>query len=268
MKNFFKNKIFIIIGICIVVVITIAATLKIFSKKESKLDLTKKAIENVFFYLPEDKYDDVTGIPDYCKVSLVYGTKFVDNYKIVNKEDTSEEQKKENNKTTRAYSTEDIENGVKKILGDSTSINYNVDSEGDYIFITENGCGYNNKNINVLSYDEESKYITSLDVKNDKVSKVYTKWIEKENKNNTIVYDVYALEANENSDGSYDIYADKDHENLVTTIEKGKKLTKEVNKLFEEKSNVFVITIEKNNGNYIWKSIEVKKIYENDIIVD
>ena len=242
MKNIFKNKIFIIIiSGCALLIVLVVFLLNLGGKKEDKLEKVKQSIENVFFYLPDYKYEDVNGIPDYCKVSLVYGTSYIEKYKIVSKEDTTKEVKKEDKTTTRAYSTEEIENALKKIIGSSATLNYDKDAEGDYVFTIENGCGYNNKNINVLSYDEENKYVTSLDKKNDNVSKVYTKWEEQEKDGNKIVYNVYALEATEKEDGSYDIYADKDHNYYVKNIKNSKNIEKEIESLFEEHSNIIKV---------------------------
>lgn len=240
----------------LVLILIIFLIINIFKKKD-KLTEIKQSIENVFFYLPNNKYDNLNDIPDYCKVSLVFGQDYMKPDTYLNIDDYDTEEKKKNAHNVAAYKKDTILNNVKSLLGNDASINFDMDSDMDYPFLVENGCGYNNKNIATLSYNEDKEYIYSLKEDKDQTYKLYVKWEDSIKDGDNVTLQAKALLAKKNDDGSYNIYADYEGRYLAGTVSSDKNIEDEVKKLFDLKSRVYIFNLKKNKGGYTWVSYEI-----------
>lgn len=170
-----KKKIILISGI-IGVVVLVSVILIINNKsgnKRDKLKEMKDSIENIFFYLPEKEYTNTNEIPEYCKISLVFGQDYMKPDTYLSVDDYSTELKEQNN-SVKAYSKDNIINTIKSLLGNDATLSLELDEEGDYPSLEENGCGYNNKNISILSYNEEKNiYFLLIVMKKKKINMIY-----------------------------------------------------------------------------------------------
>ena len=257
MKNMVKNKKILIGGISAIAVVILGIAIVLLIKntiKKDKLKEIQDSIENVFFYLPEEKYDNLNDIPDYCKVSLVYGTDYIKSDALLSTDDYDTVLDKKGDNTTEAYNIETILNAVKKVLGDDSTINFDANEDGDYEFIEENGCGYNNKSIGKLSYNVQNEYIYTKEQK--EIQKVYVKWEEPQIDGDNITLTAYALLPLSNDDGSYTVYANGSLNLVAGTIEAGKNLDEEISNMYND-SLKYVIKLKKNNDDYTWVSYEV-----------
>lgn len=239
-------------------------------KKNDELKVAMDAIENIFFFLPETKYDNLNEIPDYCKISLVYGTKYLNDEKYISEDDYYTVVKKQDKKAVKAYNEDSILNAIKSILGDDTNINFSADENGEYLFLVENGCGYNNKNINSLGYSEIGDYIYSYDNDEAIESNLYIKWEKPVIDGDIVNLSAKALLPIENQDGSYTVYTNGERFAVVGTVEKGKKLKDELRKMCDEVEVKYNFTLQKNGSNYIWIKYEVidNLNSENNLIDD
>lgn len=266
MENILKNKKIII---SLVVIIVLIISMLFIFKKDDKLKNVQDSLENIFFFLPETKYDNLNDLPDYCKVSLVYGTKYLKDEKYLSKDDYNTEGKKKALKTVKAYSKESILDGVKLLLGENATINFEKNEEGDYTFTQENGCGYNNDSIDLLSYNEIRKLVYSYDTGENNTIDLYVKWEKPEIDGDIVKLSAKALLPIDNGDGNYIVYADKDMSLVAGRIEKGKNLEKEIEKLYDTGSRIYNFTLKKHGNNYIWIGYEVLDyMYNNEIFID
>lgn len=268
MKNLSIKKI--IIGIIFVISIIFIMILLRFGKKNDGLKVAMDAIENIFFFLPETKYDNLNEIPDYCKISLVYGTKYLNDEKYISEDDYYTVVKKQDKKAVKAYNKDSILNAIKSILGDDANINFSADENDEYLFLVENGCGYNNKNINSLGYSEIGDYIYSYDNDEAIESNLYIKWEKPVIDGDIVNLSAKALLPIENQDGSYTVYTNGERFAVVGTVEKGKKLKDELRKMCDEVDVKYNFTLQKNGSNYIWIKYEVidNLNSENNLIDD
>ena len=268
MKNLSIKKI--IIGIIFVISIIFIMILLRFGKKNDGLKVAMDAIENIFFFLPETKYDNLNEIPDYCKISLVYGTKYLNDEKYISEDDYYTVVKKQDKKAVKAYNKDSILNAIKSILGDDANINFSADENDEYLFLVENGCGYNNKNINSLGYSEIGDYIYSYDNDEAIESNLYIKWEKPVIDGDIVNLSAKALLPIENQDGSYTVYTNGERFAVVGTVEKGKKLKDELRKMCDEVDVKYNFTLQKNGSNYMWIKYEVidNLNSENNLIDD
>lgn len=235
-----------------------------YKEKENKLDNTLDAIENIFFFLPNDKYDNLNDISDYCKISLIYGSKFLKSDKLINKDNYDADGKLG---SLKAYSKDNVLKSLKKLLGDDASINFDLNDDSDYDFLMEDGCRYANNDIKALSYNETDGYIFSVDRDEDDNIELFVKWGEPNIENDQVIIHASALVAVKNGDDNYDIFADKDLKHLAGTTSKFN-LTSEVEKLYY-KSMDYVFTLKIVDGNYIWTNYEViDRLYDEGFILD
>ena len=237
--------------------------------KRDKLKEIQQSIENIFFYLPNNEYDNLNDIPDYCKVSLVFGQSYMkaDTYLDISDYDT--EVKKETDKSVKAFKKDTILKNVKNLLGKETTINFDMDEDMDYQFLEENGCGFNNKYISTLSYNEEKEYIYSLKEEKEKSYELYVEWDNPVEDNNQVTLTAKALITRKNDDGSYDVYADPENKYLAGTIKNDEDFKSEMDNLIKLKSRKYIFTLKKEKGNYIWTNYKISDyLYNAKKIVD
>ena len=134
-----KKKNIVITLIFIILILIICVTFKIVTDKnktktikKDDTEILKESLEKIFYFLPNDKYDDMNTISDYCKLALIYDTDYL----------KSDYTFKNNNK--KGYTKENIINTVKNILGNNASINFNADEDGQYNFLLTDACMYGN----------------------------------------------------------------------------------------------------------------------------
>lgn len=264
MKNILKNKKKLIISICSLIIILIVIFMVINNHKDNKLENAKNAIENVFFFLPNEQYDNLNEISDYCKISLVYGTNYLNKDVLLSKEDLDTKVKRNG---IKAYTKENILNSVKSILGDKISINFEKDENDEYKFLEEDDCRYGNKKLKTLSYNENKGYVYSIDNDDEDNMKLFVKWENPEIKDDIVTWRAKAFIAIKNADGGYDIYADNKLEHKVGEA-KENKLKSKINDLYLY-SKDFIFTLKKVNNKYIWTNYKIiDKFYNDDYIVD
>ena len=225
----------------------------------------EKSIENVFFYLPESEYSDLNSISDYCKVSMVFDTDYVKKDALLSKEDYNTILKKDKN-AVKAYKISTIEKAVKNIFGESASINFDANEDGEYNFLIEDNCRYGNDKLEVLNYNESRKYVYSIDGDKYENMKLYVKWEEPINNENEVVISAKALLAIKNEAGNYDVYADNNLEYKVVTL-KSNELQSQISKYYSESLN-YEFRLKKLKNEYIWTSFKRVNVYENSVLVD
>lgn len=256
MKEKFKNKKIVFCVILFVLIIIICVTILLIKnrKKVNQLDEIKKSIENVLFYLPSNKVDNINDIPDSCKLNLVYGTSYLKSDFNLSTEDYDTVVKKNSKNSVKAYSEDAILEALKKVLGEEATFNFDADEEGEYEFITENSCGNNNKNIGKLSYNSEKGYIYTKDEK--EFSKIYVKWDEPVIEGDNLYLTAYALLPLLNEDGSYTVYADKNQTYVAGKIDPGKNVDSEILNMYD-RALKYKITLKKNGKKYTWINYEI-----------
>jgi len=256
----FKDKkwigfILVIIGFIVVIIGLIS------SQDNNKLGKTKNAIENIFFYLPESSYDNLSEMPDYCKVSLVYGTEYVKKDALLSYDDYDTIVKKNG---VSAYKLETITKGIHDILGDNVSINFEKNNDNEYDLLYSNDCIYGNSKLNNLSYNENHGYFFSMDREEEANSKLYVKWMEPEYKDDLVILKAKALLAIKNASGGYDVFANKD-----LTYKAGEVSSKDKIEDLYYMSLDYKFTLKDINDKYIWTKYEViDNIYNEDVIYD
>lgn len=260
-----KDKKLIIALVFIVAGIVLIFSVFLFSKKESKLTKMEKALENVFFYLPEKEYSDLNNISDYCKISMVFDTSLVKNGVYLSKNDYNTIVKNKS-KGVKAYRREDIISSLKGVIGNNVSIDFSQNEYGDYEFLIPDSCGYGNKSIQLLSYNESSGYIFSVeDISKNKNadSKLYVKWEKPEIDGDYTILTAKALFAVKNDIGKYDVFADNEMRYLIKTLSSSN-LKSQIKNLYNM-SMVYKITLKETNDGYQWVKYEViDNIYENE----
>ena len=268
-----KNKVVIISSIIVTIIIVILS-LTIFlnkSDKRNRLEEMKDSIENIIYYLPSMDKQDVGSISDYCKISLVFGEEYLKNDSYLSKEDYDTELKKNDGNSVKAYKKDNIINALKDILGNDVTINLEPNEEGEYPALEENGCGYNNENMSIISYNSEKEYIYSIDSDENNNVKIFVKWFDKQIDNDLIKLSAYALKTVKNEDGTYSVYADSSEDVIVKTIEADKDIEKEIEEIYAVYSNVYEITLKKNNKNYLWidyNIVKTNQLYNEKMEVD
>ena len=266
MKSLIKNK-KILIG-CIFIIIGILICIFNLFIRQDKDEITKikEAIEHVFFYLPDNEYDNLNNMSDYCKISMVYDTDYLKNDVYLSKNDYDKTVKSSYN-SVKAYKTSNVLNSIKKILGESATINFNLNDDNDYDFLLEDNCKYGNKKLQILSYNESKKYLYSIndESSNDNNSKLYVKWDEPVYDGDTVTLKAYALLAIKNSEGNYDIYLDNDLSYKIDTISSN--ISYKIAKLYD-RSFTYEFILKKENNNYIWTNYKIINIDEDTEIFD
>ena len=133
-----KLKIMILITVLFVLIISIVFAFIICVDKKDKYSGIKNSLENIFFYLEDDKYDNIDTISDFCKLSLVYDTMYM--------------KKSKNN----IYSKYQISSAIKKILGNNSKLDFSV-SNNEYNFLKTDACVFGNPDVGNVSYDSISQ---------------------------------------------------------------------------------------------------------------
>lgn len=256
----FKDKkwigfILVILGFTVVIIGLIS------SQDNNKLGKAKSAIENVFFYLPNDQYTNLSEIPDYCKISLVYGTDYIKKDALLSSDDYDTIVKKNG---VPAYKFDTIINGIQDILGDNVTINFEKNENNEYDLLYSNDCRYGNSKLNNLSYNENHEYFFTMDREEEDNSTLYVKWMEPEYKDDLVILKAKALLAIKNASGGYVVYADKD-----LTYEVGKVSSKSEIKDLYYKSMDYKFTLKDINDRYVWTKYEVvDNNYSREVIYD
>ena len=256
----FKDKrlmgfILVILGFTVVIIGLVS------SQDNNKLGKAKSAIENIFFYLPDTEYTNLNEIPDYCKISLVYGTDYVKNDALLSSDDFDTIVKKNG---VYAYKLDTILKGVQDILGDNVSINFEKNNDNEYDLLYSNDCIYGNSKLNNLSYNENHGYFFSMDREEEDNSTLYVKWMEPEYKDDLVILKAKALLAIKNASGGYDVFANKD-----LTYKAGEVNNKSEIKDLYYMSLDYKFTLKNINDKYIWTKYEViDNIYKEDVIYD
>ena len=231
------------------------------SNKNNKLGKTKSAIENVFFYLPDTEYNDLSEIPDYCKISLVYGTEYVKKDALLSRDDYDTIVKKNG---VYAYKLDTILKGIQDILGDNVTINFEKNNDNEYDLLYSNDCRYGNSKLNTLSYNENYGYLFSMEDNEEDNSKLYVKWMEPVYNDDTVILKAKALLAIKNASGGYDVFADKDLSYKAGSVDTKNKIED-----LYYKSLDYKFTLKDINDKYIWTKYEViDNIYNEDVIYD
>ena len=250
-----NKKILLCIIIFILVVITCISIVLLKDKKKSnQLENIEKSIENILFYLPDSKYDNMNNIPDYCKLNLVYGTDYLKSDLYISSDDYDTIVDGKTNNSISAYSNNALLSAIKNVLGDDATINFESNDDGDYEFIEENGCGNNNKKIGSISYNSEKEFIYSKESK--EIQKLYVKWDDPVVDGDYVNLTAYALLPLINEDGSYTVYANSSQTYVAGNISSGKDIDKEISDMYD-RSLKYNIKLKKNGNKYTWVNYEV-----------
>ena len=252
MKNILSKKLF---GIVIIVIVIIILPLFIFyNKKNEKYTDLKNALSNTFFYLDKDDYDDLNSISDLCKISLIYDTNYMKSDYVIY------EIGKEK---IKGYTKQNVDNSIKKILGNSASINFELNDLNSYDSILNDVCMYNDKIIN-LSYDSDKKVLYNYNPQNKKSKRIImANWDDDLENLDYLTLNAQALMIVKNE--KYDLYKDSKMEYLIGSYNSLNEAKNAARNNFD-KSYKYVFKFKKENNNYIWKEFH-RKTY-NDVIVD
>ena len=118
-----KNKFKILIFVIIILFIVLAIILNRFLRKDKYANI-KSSLENVFFYLKNDYYNDMNDISDDCKIALIYNTKYLkSDYIFYNA----------NGKKILGYTNSNVLSTLSKIIPNAT-INFNLNINNFIIF--------------------------------------------------------------------------------------------------------------------------------------
>lgn len=265
MNNILKKRSLLIGIVFIFIGISVMLFWIFVHNKKDKIVQMEEAIENIFFYLPEKEYTNLNEMSDYCKISLVYGTDFLKRDVYLSKEDYDTIVKSKRNSVS-GYKIDNVLKSVRKVIGSDATINFDVNEDGDYNFLTEDSCAIGNNSIGTLSYNELSKYIFTINKENNKNSKLYVKWEKPIFENDEVYLTAYALLTIKNADGGYDVYADSNLSHKVDSI-KGGNIKYKIKSLYY-KSNIYKFTLKKVNENYVWINYKMDDIFEEKVIYD
>lgn len=252
-----KTKIILLMTMIIVVLLVgLLVIMKLLSdnNRDSNLLSTKSAIEHVFYYLPEDKYDDMNSISDYCKLALIFDSKFLENDGFIYDDNGSK---------IPSYSISSIMLSLRKVLGSNVTMDFTSDETGDYNFIKPDNCQFGNLVASNLSYDSTNKVVYPLD-EIDSNRKVYINWTEENLDGNQATLYAQAL-MSVKTDSGYDLYVDFNMTQLIDHYSTLKKLKDSLNENYVLSYN-YEFHLEKENENYIWKSFT--KNIMNEMIAD
>lgn len=252
MKKFLKNKLITVVFVVVILLIILLAIFIIRKKHDDKINITdiKDSLANIFYYLPENKYDDMNNISDYCKVALIYDTNYLKNDTKINLD----------GKRKKAYSKANVLDSLKKILGKSASINFMSDEKGDYTFLQQDNCYLSNPIVTNLSYDSNKNAIYNLDYE-DTNKELYIKWSDEIVNGNTLILSAQAFVIVKSSN-QFQVYVDyqmSDSLGTYESLEKAKEAIEE--NIYRSYDYKFIF--EKENENYIWKSYE--RIIKSDM---
>lgn len=246
-----KNKFKILIFVIIILFIVLAIILNRFLRKDKYANI-KSSLENVFFYLKNDYYNDMNDISDDCKIALIYNTKYLkSDYSFYNT----------NGKKILGYTNSNVLSTLSKIIPNAT-INFNLNINNTYDFLMGNDCIYTS-NMRILTYDNESKVFYSNN--NEESNRLLIiKWnnIDDADSSNIKLY-ASALMIVKDSN-KYDLYIDNNLEYLIGSYSSLKKAKSSALKNFN-RSYDYIITLERKNNNYIWKSFE-RKTFNTNIV--
>ena len=254
MKNIkYRNLLIIITCLLIVILLTFVA-LYFLNVKNDKYQQIKDSISNVFFYLPEDKYENMNDISDYCKISLVFNTKYASSdYKFYDN----------NGSIINGYTKDEVLNSIKKILGDQATIDFMVDESGNYKFLFKDKCVYNAKVTN-LTYDSQNNvFYESEGETSNRILEV--KWNDVKENNDEVELKAQALMIVK-GDNKYDLYIDNNMNYLIGSY-KTLKEAKNASTANFDKSYIYNFKLKKIDDNYIWTDFE-RENFVNNIIVD
>lgn len=253
MKNIRYKNLSIIIICLIVIILLILLALLFFDSKNDKYQKIKDSIENVFFYLPEDKYDNMNNISDYCKISLVFDTKYLkSDYKFYDNKGTK----------INGYTKDAVLDSVRNILGEDATINFNADQSGNYNFLFKDNCIYNSKVTN-LTYDNQNNVLYSEDGDNSN-RQLVIKWNDTKENNDEVELTAQALMVVQGED-KYDVYIDNNMEYLVGSY-KTLKEAKEAARDNYNRSYTYIFKLKKIDDNYIWTEFERVNLDKNIIV--
>ena len=126
MKKILKYKKTIIISsiLILIFVFTLIIT-KFANNKKDELSELKDAIENIFYYLPDDNYTTMNDLSDTCKLALIYDTKYLKSDYVFYDN---------NGKENKGYTKNNVLNSLKNIIGEESIIDFNKDNSGEYKF--------------------------------------------------------------------------------------------------------------------------------------
>ena len=257
-----NKKIIISISICIVAIILIIifVVIKMQKNKQRELDYFKERLSNIFIYLEDKEYTDLNEIPDHCKISLIYGSKYLKEDTYLSSDDYSKEVKKNTKNSIKAYNKDNILKSLKEVLGNNSTINFDSDENGNYDFLMENGCGVLNKDIDTLNYNSDKEYVFSItdEEKNDENIKLFVKWDDEKIEGNTITLNAYALMTRKRTDGSYEVFADGNLTMYAGEIGKDEDLNSSIEKMYVSSSRRYSFKLKKNNNKYSWIGFDIK----------
>lgn len=257
-----NKKIIISISICIVAIILIIifVVFKMQKNKQRELDYFKERLSNIFIYLEDKEYTDLNEIPDHCKISLIYGSKYLKEDTYLSSDDYSKEVKKNTKNSIKAYNKDNILKSLKEVLGNNSTINFDSDENGNYDFLMENGCGVLNKDIDTLNYNSDKEYVFSItdEEKNDENIKLFVKWDDEKIEGNTITLNAYALMTRKRADGSYEVFADGNLTMYAGEIGKDEDLNSSIEKMYVSSSRRYIFKLKKNNNKYSWIGFDIK----------
>ena len=147
MKKYFKY----LLIVSVIITLSFLVYMIFSNKHKDKYTSLKKTVSNTFFFLYNDKYDDMNDISDNCKMSLLFDYNgFKSDKVIIN----------EGGKKIHGYSKNNIATSLKKILGKDSSINFSLNNENLYNFMSDTECIYNSK-VSDLSYDSTKQILYS-----------------------------------------------------------------------------------------------------------
>ena len=157
-----------IVGIITVIVVIIISIVFINTNKKTggKYNDLKNTLSNTFFYLDLDDYTDINNISDSCKISLIYDTSYMkSDYTVY-----------DSSKKIKAYTKNNVLKSIKSILGDSATINFDINELNSYDFLIDDKCMYNNK-ISGLTYDSNKNVLYKDDLESTS-RYIVVKWVD------------------------------------------------------------------------------------------
>ena len=250
MKKYFKY----LLIVSVIITLSFLVYMVFSNKHKDKYTSLKKTVSNTFFFLYNDKYENMDDISDNCKMSLLFDYNgFKSDKVIIN----------EGGKKIHGYSKNNIATSLKKILGKDSSINFSLNNENLYNFMSDTECIYNSK-VSDLSYDS-TKQILYSDGKEHHNKTIVINWDSEYSNGDIIELKASALMIVEN-ENDYTLYVDKDMNYPIgnyNTLKEAKDAA--LNNYF--KSYKYEFKFYKENDNYIWKKFERNKT-SSGIIVD
>ena len=242
-----------IVGIITVIVVIIISIIFINTNKKTngKYSKLKNALSNTFFYLEHDDYTDISNISDVCKISLIYDTSYIKSDYTVYDSD----------KKIKGYTKNNVLKSIKSILGDSATINFDINELNSYDFLSSDKCIYNNK-ISGLTYDSNKNVLYKDD--SESINRyVVVKWNDEKENSDYLDLKAKALMIVKNE--KYDVYKDNNMEFLIGSYDSLSKAKSAALKNID-KSYQYEFKFKKENSNYIW--IEFHRKTYKDIIID